>query len=34
MRSLAPAQEYVGALAVEGHSWRLWCGQWSTEEGR
>jgi 4'-phosphopantetheinyl transferase len=28
MRSLHPGEGYVGALAVEGHSWRLWCGDW------
>lgn len=32
MRSLLPAEGYVGALAVEGHSWRLECGHWSAEE--
>jgi 4'-phosphopantetheinyl transferase len=26
--SLAPAEGYVGALAVEGHSWQLTCGHW------
>lgn len=28
LRRLLPADGYVGALAVEGHSWRLWCGEW------
>lgn len=28
LRSLFPGEEYVGALAVEGDSWRLWCGDW------
>ena len=32
MRSLLPADGYVGALAVEGHSWRLECGHWSADE--
>jgi len=31
LRSLSPAEGYVGALAVEGHSWRLWCGAWIAE---
>jgi medium-chain acyl-[acyl-carrier-protein] hydrolase len=26
LRNLAPGDGYAGALAVEGHSWRLWCG--------
>jgi 4'-phosphopantetheinyl transferase len=26
---LSPADGYVAALAVEGHSWRLECGHWS-----
>jgi 4'-phosphopantetheinyl transferase len=33
MRSLVLNEGYVGALAVEGHSWRLWCGDWITETG-
>jgi 4'-phosphopantetheinyl transferase len=33
MQSLFPAEGYVGALAVEGHSWQLWCGDWKTTEG-
>ncbi|HTU23191.1 MAG TPA: 4'-phosphopantetheinyl transferase superfamily protein [Gemmataceae bacterium] len=33
MQSLLPAEGYVGALAVEGHSWRLWCGDWIAEAG-
>ena len=28
MHGLMPEEGYVGALVVEGHSWRLWCGQW------
>jgi 4'-phosphopantetheinyl transferase len=31
MQSLFPAEGYVGALAVEGQSWRLWCGDWIAE---
>jgi 4'-phosphopantetheinyl transferase len=31
MRHLAPGAEYVGAVAVEGHGWRLWCGDWLVE---
>ncbi|MGH7173493.1 MAG: 4'-phosphopantetheinyl transferase family protein [Gemmataceae bacterium] len=31
MWSLLPAEGYVGAVAVEGHSWRLWCGDWIAE---
>jgi 4'-phosphopantetheinyl transferase len=31
MRSLAPGEGYVGALVVEGHSWRLWYGHWMTD---
>jgi 4'-phosphopantetheinyl transferase len=31
MRSLLPGEGYVGALAVEGHSWRLGCGHWSAD---
>jgi 4'-phosphopantetheinyl transferase len=31
MRSLVPNEGYVGALAVEGYSWRLWCGDWAAE---
>ncbi|MHB1421672.1 MAG: 4'-phosphopantetheinyl transferase family protein [Gemmataceae bacterium] len=33
MRSLLPGEGYVGALAVEGISWRLWCGEWIAEGG-
>jgi 4'-phosphopantetheinyl transferase len=29
MFHLAPAEGYVGALVVEGHAWRLWCGHWN-----
>jgi 4'-phosphopantetheinyl transferase len=32
MHSLFPGEEYVGVLAVEGHSWRLWCGDWIAHE--
>jgi 4'-phosphopantetheinyl transferase len=32
MRSLLPGEGYVGAVAVEGHSWRLWCGEWLAEQ--
>jgi 4'-phosphopantetheinyl transferase len=32
MRSLSPGEGYVGALAVEGHSWHLWCGHWLAGE--
>jgi 4'-phosphopantetheinyl transferase len=28
LRSLLPGEGYVGAVAVEGHSWQLWCGDW------
>jgi 4'-phosphopantetheinyl transferase len=28
MQSLLPDEGYVGAMVVEGHSWRLWCGDW------
>lgn len=31
MRSLVPNEGYVGALAAEGHSWQLWCGDWMAE---
>lgn len=31
MHSLLPAAGYVGALAIEGRSWRLWCGDWIAE---
>jgi len=31
LRSLHPGEGYVGALAVEGHSWSLWCGDWIGE---
>lgn len=31
LRCLLPCEGYVGALAVEGHSWRLWCGEWTAE---
>lgn len=29
LQELTPAPGYVGALAVEGHNWRLKCWQWS-----
>lgn len=32
MRSLQPGEGFVAALAVEGYSWNLWCGQWTAEE--
>jgi 4'-phosphopantetheinyl transferase len=28
LRELSPGPGFVGALAVEGPSWRLWCGDW------
>jgi 4'-phosphopantetheinyl transferase len=28
LRELTPSPGFVGALAVEGHAWRLWCGRW------
>lgn len=28
LRSLHPGEGFVGALAVEGHSLQLWCGEW------
>jgi 4'-phosphopantetheinyl transferase len=28
LQALLPGEGYVGALAVEGHSYRLWCGEW------
>lgn len=28
MQNLLPEEGYVGALVGEGHSWRLWCGDW------
>ncbi len=31
LQSLFPGEEYIGALAVQGHSWRLWCGEWSAD---
>jgi len=30
LRALAPGQDYVGALAVEGQDWRLKCWHWFT----
>jgi 4'-phosphopantetheinyl transferase len=32
LRQLDPGPGYVGALAVEGHGWRLWCGHWPDGE--
>ena len=32
MRSLAPGDGFAAALAVEGQSWRLWCGHWPGDE--
>jgi 4'-phosphopantetheinyl transferase len=29
MHNLTPGKGFAGALTVEGHSWRLWCGHWS-----
>ncbi len=29
LQELIPAPDYVGALAVEGHAWRLECWQWT-----
>jgi 4'-phosphopantetheinyl transferase len=34
LQSLLPDEGYVGALAIEGHSWRLWCGAWVAEANR
>ncbi len=31
MRDLAPAPGYTGALAAEGHGWRLWSAEWAPE---
>ncbi|MHB1426768.1 MAG: 4'-phosphopantetheinyl transferase family protein, partial [Gemmataceae bacterium] len=28
LRSLLPKEGFVATVAVEGHSWRLWCGEW------
>ena len=28
MCNLSPGDGFAGALAIEGHSWRLWCGHW------
>jgi 4'-phosphopantetheinyl transferase len=33
MHSLSVGEGYVGALAVEGCSWRMWCGDWIAEAG-
>lgn len=29
LRNLEPGDGFAGALAVEGHSWQLWCGHWT-----
>lgn len=34
LRSLFPSEGYVAAVAVEGHVWRLWCGDWVMEANR
>jgi 4'-phosphopantetheinyl transferase len=34
LHRLHPGEGYVGALAVEGHSWHLWCGDWSADPSR
>jgi medium-chain acyl-[acyl-carrier-protein] hydrolase len=34
LRALTPGEGYVGALAAEGDSWRLWCGHWPADEMR
>jgi 4'-phosphopantetheinyl transferase len=34
LRSLLPGEGYVAAVAVEGHLWRLWCGDWVAEAHR
>jgi 4'-phosphopantetheinyl transferase len=34
LRNLSPGEGYVGALVVQGHSWRLWCGNWTAEGHR
>ena len=34
LRSLFPGEGYVAAVAVEGHLWRLWCGDWVIEANR
>jgi 4'-phosphopantetheinyl transferase len=31
IQNLNLGEGYVGALTVEGHSWRLWCGDWIAE---
>ncbi len=33
MRELVPAQDYVGALVVEGNDWQLKCRQWEDSYG-
>jgi 4'-phosphopantetheinyl transferase len=33
-QELTPADDYIGALAVEGHDWRLSCWRWIPEERR
>ncbi len=34
LRSLFPGEGYVATVAVEGHLWRLWCGDWVAEANR
>lgn len=34
LRRLNPGEGHVGALAVEGHAWRLWCGEWIADSER
>jgi 4'-phosphopantetheinyl transferase len=29
LEEITPGPGFVGALAVEGHSWTLWCGDWA-----
>jgi 4'-phosphopantetheinyl transferase len=34
MASLLPGEGYVGALVVQGSSWRMWCGDWLAEAAK
>ncbi len=34
LKSLFPGEGYVATVAVEGHLWRLWCGDWVGEANR
>jgi len=34
LRNLSPGEGYVATVAVEGHVWRLWCGDWVMEANR